>query len=358
MKPADDQASASSPPAQEVLFDLVCGSGGSKAILASAGAILACHFAGIKRFRRIGGASGGSIATALLASGMHPTKLVRLAMETDFTDLITRHASLWQVIVTYFLKDNFYLLVRPRKGLFSSYRLGKFIDEHVPAWPDNFWTVAVSGSCQFVFTKDGVYEYRVDGTHRRVSKQPAPVGLAVRASSAIPGVFDAIKYRGHYLFDGALSVDGRTPVGPLHRHHGNAAPERIIAVDVGDDSTERPMMMFLLWKVFWRLVCGKHCPIEGETPVNSRGTILVQPEITEFESLQFKLDAAKKWAGVMTGFKAACDSLAKAGVLKGSKLEEARSIIAGYEKIRSSSYQPDERAARTQALLTAHGLYQ
>jgi predicted acylesterase/phospholipase RssA len=356
MKPADDTVSSATPAAHDTEVSLLIGSGGSRAILAGAGAILACHLADLNKFKHIGGASGGSIPTALLAAGFHPIKLAHLAVKTNFSDLITRHASLLKVIVTYFLKDNFYLLVRPRKGLFSSYLLGKFIDEHCPAWPENFWTVAADGSSQFVFTKDGVFEYKLNGTRRQLAKVPPPVGLAVRATAAIPGVFDAVKYRGHYLFDGALSIDGRTPVGPLTRHMG-AKHERLICVDIGEGTVERPVVMFFLWKVFWRIICGKHCPVEGKTPLNSDGTILVRPEIKEFDALEFTLDPDRKWAGLMAGFVATCYSLRDAGMLTGEKLEKALTIAKAYEEIKRTAIKPGERADRTEALLASHGLY-
>lgn len=343
-------------PPDEVELSLLIGSGGSRAILAGAGAILACHAAGLNKFKHIGGASGGSIPSSLLATGIHPVQLVHLAVETNFSDLITRHASVWKVVLTYFLKDNFYLLVRPRKGLFSSYLLGKFIDLHVPNWPESFWTVAAAGSSQIVFTANGVYEYRLNGTRRCITTDPPSVGTAVRATSAIPGVFDCVKYRGFHLFDGALSIDGRTPVGPLTRHMG-AKNERIICVDVGEGTVERPLVMFLIWKVFWRIVCGKHCPIEGQTPVNSDGTILVKPEIDEFDSLEFSLEPDQKWAGVMAGFTATALSLKEANLLTGPRLEQAMIIVSAYEEIKASSTKPGERAARTQAMLAHHGLY-
>jgi predicted acylesterase/phospholipase RssA len=356
MNPADDRVLSPSGGPEEVEYSLLCGAGGSRAILASAGAILSCHLAGLNKFKHIGGASGGSIPTALLAAGWKPVQLAHLAIETNFAGLITRHASLLKVIITYFLKDNFYLLVRPRKGLFSSYLLGKFIDENVKTWPDNFWTVAAAGSSQIVFTADGVYEYRLNGTRRCISKVPPSAGTAVRATSAIPGVFDSVKYRGFNLFDGALSIDGRTPVGPVVRHMG-AKHERIICVDVGEGTVERPVVMFFIWKVFWRIVCGKHCPIEGKTPVNSDGTILVRPEITEFDPLQFSLDPDQKWSGLMAGFVATCDSLKAAGLLTGAALEKAQAISSAYAEIKRVSTGAGERAARTEALLKAHGLY-
>ena len=59
---------------------LVCGSGGSRAILAGTGAILALNVAGHKKFHSVGGISGGSIPTALLALGMDSKELTRFCL--------------------------------------------------------------------------------------------------------------------------------------------------------------------------------------------------------------------------------------------------------------------------------------
>src|SRR3990167_6337629 len=95
---------------------LVCGSGGSRAVLGSAGAILGCHLAGINNWRSIGGVSGVSLPTVMLAAGLPPTKIVRTAIEIDFSGLLTRHAGLLQVLLAYCRKDRNEKLL-PRKGV-------------------------------------------------------------------------------------------------------------------------------------------------------------------------------------------------------------------------------------------------
>src|SRR5574341_26558 len=102
------ESGAPAPLTHAHMANLVCGAGGSRAILGSAGAIIACHLAGIDKWRSIGGASGGSIPTVLLAGGVHPARVLRLTIETDFSSKLTRHASPIRILLTYFLKDNYY----------------------------------------------------------------------------------------------------------------------------------------------------------------------------------------------------------------------------------------------------------
>ncbi len=66
---------------------LVCGSGGTRAFLTGAGAILACDTAGVKKWDSIGGVSGGSIISALYAGGMSAPQLVEEVIGYDFATL-------------------------------------------------------------------------------------------------------------------------------------------------------------------------------------------------------------------------------------------------------------------------------
>jgi predicted acylesterase/phospholipase RssA len=336
-------------------MNLVCGAGGSRAILGSSGAILACHFAGISDWRTVGGASGGSIPTVLLAAGYSPKDIAHYCLDIDYSALLTRHGGILKVVSAYFFKDTFYRLARPKHGLFGSEKVGEFIDALVPEWPDNFWTVAVSGSSQLLFTKDGVTEYRLDGSRCKISDKPAPVGLAIRATSAIPGVIDAVKFNNCYLFDGALSVDGRTPIGLAKRHYG-AVPERVVAVDVGENPESQTFLGRVFFNMFWRFICGRHCPAEGEYPVRSEGTVLVKPN-PEIRALQFQLRADDKCSALMSGFSAGVIALEKAGVLTDSRLEEAKAIVNAFTEIKRTSLTPEEVVARTEKLLASQGLY-
>src|SRR5271155_1553133 len=110
------------PGATQQELNLVCGSGGSRAILGCAGAILACHLSGIKKWNTIGGSSGGAIAAVLLASGMHPVEVAHKAIEIDFADMLTRQTGILGVMYAFLMKYR-YDKTRPIKGVFSTEKL-------------------------------------------------------------------------------------------------------------------------------------------------------------------------------------------------------------------------------------------
>jgi len=352
---SEDKGVASSVAPPSLDLNIVCGAGGTRSVLACTGSVLACHFAGISRFNLIGGASGGAIPTVLLAGGVHPVQIAHLTVETDFSSLLDRRCFLTPRL-PYMLRHPLYHIFRPRQGFYGSERVGQFIEQYVPTWPKNYWTVAVVGESEWLFTADGVFQYQYDGSRRRLSDQPAPVGLAVRATSAIPFVFQAIPYLGTYLSDGGLSFDGRTPVRTVERHFGTKA-ESIVAVDLGDNLLGLPAFLRPLLNLLWPLLCGPHCPLEGKTPLGSEGTILIQPNVTGVSSLEFSAPPDQKWRPLMAGFVDALPVLEKAGLLGGSRLDEGRSITSDYQKIVASSSRDGELATRTATLMASHGLY-
>lgn len=314
--------------------DLLCGSGGSRAILGSAGFILACDIAGLEDWGTIGGISGGSIPTVFKAQGMPSRELVRLGISIDFTDLVTRHANPISILLAFLLKDRFEQ-TRPRQGVMSSEKLGEFIDKLVPVWPQNYWTMAVVGQTQIVFTADGVWQFLSDGSWRQLSDKPAPLGLAIRASCAVPGIIDAPYFLGKYLFDGALSWDGACPAGVLIRDFGSS-PENIFACDVSDP-VEQKKGSWASWKIwFWRMLCGKRCVLPPVRPTAGVERVFtVRPPAATFGALQFKLTEQQKWEAVHQGFVAAVRELESAGHLTGARLEEANKLGASVESLKS-----------------------
>lgn len=335
---------------------LVCGGGGSRAVLGSTGVILACHFAGLKDWDSLGGASGGSIPTLFLAAGVHPVLLVHKILDTDFASMFVRHASPLRILLTYYLKDTYYRIIRPQHGLMSSEKLGDFLEANIKSWPENYWTIAAAGSSQLIFNSQGVFEYDPDGEVTVLSTEPAPIGVAVRASCAIPGVFDAIPFMNRLLCDGALSIDGRTPVGALKRHL-NVMPEEIVGVDFGENPKKRWPVTQFFYNLLWRIICGKHCPDEGVIPHNSQGTVLVKPDGMRIEFLQFALSSDQKWHTIMCGFRAAVEELGKTGILAGDHLKRAYDIVKAFDEIDRTAKKKGELAERTETLLSKYGLF-
>jgi predicted acylesterase/phospholipase RssA len=293
---------------------------------------MACKVAGVSDFQTIGGVSGGSIPAVALAAGIDPRDIMQLTVDVDFSSLVPRHATPLSTVIAFILKDRFEY-TRPKKGVLGSEKLGQFIDSLVPVWPKNFWTMAVVARTQILFTSDGVYQYLRNGQRRVLSTTPAPVGVAIRATCAVPGIIDAVPFMGRHLLDGALSWDGQCPVGIPVRHFG-AASKDIIACDVGDEKSR----FAPLFKAFWSLLCGGHC-VEHTGPQNPipSDTLLFKPHVWSVRSLQFNLSTEQKWQAVHSGFQEAVLHLSRSGQLRGDKLFEALEIGADINKLKALS---------------------
>lgn len=311
---------------------IVCGAGGSRAILASAGAVMACKIAGITEWQSIGGISGGSIPAVALASGIDPRDIMQLTVDIDFSSLVPRHATPISTVLAFILKDRFEY-TRPKKGVLSSEKLGTFIDSLVPVWPKGFWTMAVVARTQILFTEHGVYQYLRNGQRRVLSTTPAPVGLAIRATCAVPGIIDAVPYQGRHLLDGALSWDGQCPVGISQRHFG-ADSNQIIACDVGEEKSRLAPFA----RVFWSMLCGGHCVDHtGVKTVMPNDVLMIKPKVWSVRSLQFKLTTDQKWQAVHSGFQEAVVQLSRAGLLTGDRLYQALDICSDLNALKALS---------------------
>lgn len=331
---------------------VVFGSGGTRAILGGAGAILAFHVTGVNSWKTVGGISGGSIPAVLLADSRHPRDVLRMATETEFTSLLKPYTT-WLGRVFALLSKYRHERDLPRRGVFSWEPLSKLMDKEMPRWPDKFWTFAVSRTRKVLFTADGVITY--DGARKDavMSTTPAAVGTAICATCAVPGIIDAVPFGDQYLWDGALSDDGACPVDMAKRHFG-ATSATIIAFDVGEEEIKKSWLL----RFIWNLACGGRCKsIDARHPDASDGVVLIEPKIVGFHALKFRLGRDLKWGAVIAGFVATVDSLARAGILKGPALAKAQSFSQQLKLIETSSKKYGELTARTQAFLSEQGLY-
>ena len=306
---------------------LVCGSGGTRAFLTGAGAILACDTAGVKKWDSIGGVSGGSIISALYAGGMSAPELVEEVISYDFATLFSKTRTLYDMIRSHLPRRPKTLERRAiREGIMKSDGLGTIIDQHVPTWPENFWTMAVTGKYQILFTAQGVFQIH-KGRTTRISDKPAPLGLAIRASCAVPGILESIEFLGRNLFDGALSDYGDCPTGIVQRHF-LAPAHKIVACDVSGVMTRQRRALFALG----RLISGR---ISQKLNANTRaGEIFIAPKVEHLGgSLEFTLTREQKEAAVLSGFSAAVDQLAKSGVLSSEKLTLCQEAAKSYSDL-------------------------
>lgn len=330
-------------------FNLVIGSGGSRAILGGSGAILTCHLAGIT-WNTIGGASGGTIPASLFAAGLSPAELVRGVIDIDFQSMLHRKASWFRLMMALMLKYR-YDETRPIKGVFGTRKLEDYINSRVPQWPENFWTVAIDGKDRILFTAKGAFRRTPEGIVTQLAGDLPTVGQAVCATCAVPGILDAVKWQDIHLFDGALGVDGRCPTEVVQDHFGYDA-STTIAVDVGEDSVKRSKLLRMLWKMW----CRGDCEIEGWGPEKSDGLILIEPPNARFHALRFSLSPDQKWEAVMCGFVGAIDPLTERGLLQGEALTIAQTVRTRFYELRKQRMRSGELGYACEQLLVEHKL--
>lgn len=289
---------------------LVCGAGGTRAIIGCAGAVFGMHAMGMNSWASIGGISGGSVPTLLFAAGIHPRALLRRALTTDFSQLVVKRRHLLHVLRKYMGQAKHERL--PRSAVHCSKEMAKFIEELVPVWPEKFWTMAVAdvpgkGRCQVLFTKRGVFLYDKQGNCEQLSTRAAPVGLAIAASCAIPGVIDHVEYLGLHLYDGMMSRDGRTPARLVKLHYG-AKYEDIVAVDVGGIKPPFPSLA----KRVAAYLCDDDChPDTHMTPDqwDELGVRVVRANIHNFGSLNLNPTQKQRSHAMRLGYTAAIRTL-------------------------------------------------
>ncbi len=306
---------------------LVLGSGGTRAFLTGAGTILACEVAGVKNWKSIGGVSGGAIISALYAGGLNAAALLKEVIGYDFATLFHQTSTFYDMFRSQLPRRPKNMVRRAiREGIMKSDGLGAIIDKHVSDWPANFWTMAVSGRYQFLFTADGVFQIEGEQTVR-ISDVPAPLGLAIRASCAVPGIMEAIEFAGHHLFDGALSDWGDCPTG-IARRHFMAPANKIVACDSSGGMTHQRRAWFLLG----RLITGRFShKLNAESRADE---IFIVPRVEHLaDALQFSLSRDQKEAAVLAGFSATVERLAKSGLLVGDILAKCRDACRSYSDL-------------------------
>lgn len=144
----------------------------------------------------IAGTSAGSVVGALYASGMNSFELQRIGLELDEGILAD-----WSI---------------PNRGIFKGAALQDFVNQAVQQRP--LERLARPFAAVATDLRQG----------RMVAFRTGNTGMAVRASSAVPGVFQPVSIRAREYVDGGLT----SPV-PVRAVRDMGA-EFIIAVDVGN----------------------------------------------------------------------------------------------------------------------------
>lgn len=370
----------------DVSFSYAVSSGGTVSVLAGAGGFSACQLAGITEFKGLFGVSGGAIITALRALGRTPNELLHMAVEEDFSKHVAIKGGVLGPLYSQGrrkrqLIDALKRLVRIKTspvaeraaimgdeenwsstGLLGTSGLGKFIQSNAVAtglgnaWPPNYTTMAtLKDGAQVVFNKDGVFKISLDDKMTHLTAETAPLSLAVRASSAIPGVITAIKFKDLLLFDGALSRDGLCPVGMQIRHFG-ADPETMLACRIGEDASHfiaGPAQRTIrrMWMVHPDYRWGPE----------TAGVSECRPPIDHIHSLKFHLSDDEKWLAILISFESHLKMLTFRGLLYGDRLRQAQDIFKeiGYWRDITPANLGEEQvlAPRATKVFTAHGLF-
>ncbi|HXW65429.1 MAG TPA: patatin-like phospholipase family protein [Burkholderiaceae bacterium] len=195
--PAPEAPAPSAPapvetPAHHVKIGLALGGGAARGF-AHVGVIKALEDRGIVP-DIIVGTSVGSFVAALYASGYDGAQLQRVAMQFEESTLTD-----WSL---------------PSRGLFKGQALQDFVNEHVAQRPIE----KLPRKLAVVATDLGTGEMMVF--------ERGNVGMAVRASSSVPGVFQPVAIGGHEYVDGGL-------VSPVPaRTARRLGADVVIAVDI------------------------------------------------------------------------------------------------------------------------------
>jgi len=340
---------------------LIGGPGGSRAILAVSGMLLALKYLGIENYVTIGGISGGSLPLRLLASGMSVKQIVETAIDLRFLDLLDADAKISAVMADHY-RSGRYKGQRPAKGLYRSEKLGDWVNSFSldGDWPQRFWTMAVEGESQILFTSEGLYERTKGQPFKVICAQSQDLGKAVRASCSVPGWFTPVEVvldkegRKLLLYDGGLSWEGRTPLS-IPEDHFKAHPKNVIMCDVGIE----PGAKEFIFSAIWKLVCGGKCitPL-GERPAKDDQNLVIRPVVTSVSSFDFDAHPDRKWEAIMEGFAATVLDLNKAYRLDAEKFLQAREIIEEYySSVFSLKKEPSGALSdKTVKLLTKYGV--
>jgi NTE family protein len=168
------------------------------------------------------GTSAGGYVAALYAAGVSPARMRALALEMRREDLFESNfrTGTWLLMMFRLFGDMLQFMTMLPRGILNGARIRNYVDEctgnksiaQVPL-PLGLVAVDLNSGKRVVFTNRPPVE-ALPGT---IFVQDAPLGLAVQASAAIPGVFEPVSFRGMLLVDGGVAE--AVPV-PLARQMG------------------------------------------------------------------------------------------------------------------------------------------
>jgi predicted acylesterase/phospholipase RssA len=306
-------------------INLLIGTGGSRSILFGTGVLLVLAQANFRRFRSITGVSGGSIPAALISANADVTHLLAQVLDTDFNQLVARRVSLVKFL-TQALREPKAVDPPPLEGALDATLMGQYFDDRIKDWPNLFCTVALSHQAKVIFTKDGVWHEQQDGTLLKVAAKPIPIGMAVRATCAVPILLDPVAWKSdsgeeHLLIDGGLGPEGRCPIS-VPQSLFAMENSYLVVVNVGEDKST---LHQLIDKVYGIISHDRESlRMDGITLADNHDRIVISPPAPLYGSFKFSMTRREKWQMIMSGYMSAVEALEKHGLLSNEALTQAR----------------------------------
>jgi NTE family protein len=197
------------------------------------------------------GTSAGGFVAALYGAGVSPAALRKMALELKREDLFISNltAANFLLMLLQFFGDLLQFLNLLPRGLISGERIRAYVDRHTEkksiaqvAAPLGLMAVDLNSGQRVVFTNRPPAE-QASGT---IFVQDAPLGLAVQATTAIPGVFEPVPYKGMLLVDGGVAET--VPV-PLARQMGARVVTAVNLIERSTVSEPRGIIQVIMRSV-------------------------------------------------------------------------------------------------------------
>jgi NTE family protein len=185
------------------------------------------------------GTSVGGFVAALYAAGISPARLRSMSLELKRDDLFAGNFTpgTFLLLMVQFFRDLVEVMSLLPRGLLTGARIRDYVDRYTGGksiaqvtMPVGLVAVDLISGSRVVFTNRPPAGM-VSGT---VFVDEAPLGLAVQATTAIPGIFDPVPFKGMLLVDGGLAETvpvalarqlGARAVAAVNLIESNSAPE-------------------------------------------------------------------------------------------------------------------------------------
>lgn len=255
----------------------------------------------------VAGTSSGSIVAALYASGYSPAEMREIALQVRPKDVLDYKSSVLFFLMEEALRNIFPWLWKrknPRLGLMKGKKLTAFM-ERLLGRKNQLHQTGIKLAITAVDVRDGtlVVFREQPGAHRTILPPEdsvlvgKPLPLAIRASTAVPGIFEPVRLGERILVDGGVREN--VPAYVLRQ----MGADFIIAVDVGWDGARPNRVNHIL-----QLLCQSFEVVisEGITlKLEQYADVVIRPELVsnawDFASASTSIRLGREAATVALG---------------------------------------------------------